>query len=151
MEKMTRWSPFGHMASLWDEMSDLFEQHFAGRSLMRPLTGIVRWAPSVDVYETDDEVVVKAEVPGMNKEDLQVTVTEEAVSITGESKAEKEVKEENYVRRERRYGKFTRRLPLPGAVHVEKATAKFTDGILEVRIPKEPEPEKEEGRKITIE
>ena len=151
MDKMTRWSPFGQMASLWDEMNDLFEQHLGGRPLMRPLAGITRWAPSVDMYETDDEVVVKAEVPGMTKEDLEVTVTEEAVTISGESTAEEEVKEENYVRRERRSGKFTRRLPLPGAVHVEEAKAKFADGVLEVRVPKEAEPEKEEGRKIEIE
>jgi HSP20 family protein len=151
MDKMTRWRPFTQMSTLWDEMNQLFEEHFGGRSLMRPLTGITRWAPSVDMFETDDEVVVKADVPGMSKEDLEVTVTEEFITISGESKSEEEVKEENYMRRERRYGKFTRRLPLPAAVHLDEAKAKFTDGILEVRVPKEAEPEKEEGRKIDIE
>ncbi|MGD8239980.1 MAG: Hsp20/alpha crystallin family protein [Armatimonadota bacterium] len=151
MDKMMRRGGFGHMASLWDEMNDLFEQHFGGRSLMHPLRGVGRWAPSVDMYETDEEVVVKAEVPGMSKEDLEVTVTEEAVAISGETTAEEEATEENYTRRERRYGKFTRRLPLPAAVHVDEATAKFADGILEVRVPKEAEPEEEEGRKIEIE
>lgn len=151
MDKMTRWSPFTQMSTLWDEMNDLFEQHFGGRSLMRPLSGMMRWAPSVDMYETDDEIVLRAEVPGMKKEDLQVTVTEEAISISGETQAEEEVKGENYMRRERRYGKFTRRLPLPTAVHLDEAKAKFTDGILEVRVPKEAEPEQEEGRKIDIE
>ncbi len=151
MDKMTRWSPFTQMSTLWDEMNDLFEQHFGGRSLMRPLSGMTRWAPSVDMYETDDEIVVKADVPGMSKEDLEVTVTEEAITISGETQAEKEVKGENYMRRERRYGKFTRRLPLPAAVHLDEAKAKFTDGILEVRVPKEAKPEEEKGRKIAIE
>jgi len=139
------------MSTLWDEMNDLFEQHFGGRSLMRPLSGMTRWAPSVDMYETDDEIVVKADVPGMSKEDLEVTVTEEAITISGETQAEEEVKGENYMRRERRYGKFTRRLPLPAAVHLDEAKAKFTDGILEVRVPKEAKPEEEAGQKITIE
>ncbi len=151
MDKMTRWSPFTQMSTLWDEMNDLFEQRFGGRSLMRPLSGMTRWAPSVDMYETDDEIVVKANVPGMSKEDLEVTVTEEAITISGETQAEEEVKGENYMRRERRYGKFTRRLPLPGAVHLDEAKAKFTDGILEVRVPKEAKPEEEKGRKIAIE
>jgi len=151
MDKMTRWSPFTQMSTLWDEMNDLFEQHFGGRSLMRPLSGMTRWAPSVDMYETDDEIVVKADVPGMSKEDLEVTVTEEAITISGETQAEEEVKGENYMRRERRYGKFTRRLPLPAAVHLDEAKAKFTDGILEVRVPKEAKPEEEAGQKITIE
>lgn len=151
MDKMTRWSPFTQMSTLWDEMNDLFEQHFGGRSLMRPLSGMMRWAPSVDMYETDDEIVVKADVPGMSKEDLEVTVTEEAITISGETQAEEEVKGENYMRRERRYGKFTRRLPLPAAVHLDEAKAKFTDGILEVRVPKEAKPEEEKGRKIAIE
>ncbi len=151
MDKMMRRGPFGHMHSLWDEMNDLFEQHVGGRQFMQPLRGITGIAPSVDMYETDDEVVVKAEVPGMTKDDLEVTVTEDAVTISGESTADEEVEEENFVRRERRYGKFTRRLPLSGAVHVDEAKATFADGVLEVRIPKEAKPEEEEGRKIDIE
>ncbi|MFQ5809091.1 MAG: Hsp20/alpha crystallin family protein [Armatimonadota bacterium] len=151
MDKMMRRGGFGHMVSLWDEMNDLFEQRFGGRSLMRPLMGIARWAPNVDMYETDEEVVVKAEVPGMTKDDLEVSVTEDAITISGETTAEEEAKEESYTRRERRYGKFTRRLPLPAAVRLDEAKAKFADGILEVRVPKEAEPEEEEGRKIEIE
>jgi HSP20 family protein len=92
--------------------------------------------PAVDVYETDDEVVVKAELPGAKKEDIEVTATEDQVVICGESKSEEEVKEEGYHRRELRCGSFRRTVGLPSAVDQEKVQATFQDGVLEVRAPK---------------
>ena len=106
-------------------------------------------APAVDVYETDDEVVVKAELPGTKKEDVEVTATEDRVLISGKSTTTEEVEEDNYYRREMRYGSFRRSVALPHAIDPEAVSAKFADGVLEVRAPKAVEAA--EGNKVEIE
>ena len=106
-------------------------------------------APAVDVYETDDEVVVKAELPGTKKEDVEVTATEDRVLISGKSTTTEEVEEDNYYRREMRYGSFRRSIALPHAIDPEAVSAKFADGVLEVRAPKALEAA--EGKKVEIE
>ena len=106
-------------------------------------------APAVDVYETDDEVVVNAELPGTKKEDVEVTATEDRVLISGKSTTTEEVEEDNYYRREMRYGSFRRSVALPHVIDPEAVSAKFADGVLEVRAPKAPEPA--EGKKVEIE
>ncbi len=106
-------------------------------------------APAVDVYETDDEVVIKAQLPGTKKEDVEVTATEDRVVVNGESTTSEEVDEDNYYRREMRYGSFRRSVALPHVIDQEQVTANFQDGVLEVRAPKAPEPT--EGKKIEIE
>jgi HSP20 family protein len=136
MPKLARWSPVDDLAAFRDRMNQLFED-FVGGSLLQRSLSEARWTPSVDVYETDTEVVVKAEVPGMKKEDLQVAATPEAITISGQTATEKEVREESYVRRERRTGRFSRTLPLPAAIKADETKAKFVDGVLEVRAPKE--------------
>ncbi len=103
--------------------------------------------PSVDVYETDDEVVVKAELPGTKKEDVEVTATEDQIVLSGETTESEEVKEENYYRREMRYGSFRRAVAVPHAIDPEAVSAKFTDGVLEVRAPKA---EAAKGKKIEV-
>ncbi|MFN3265143.1 MAG: Hsp20/alpha crystallin family protein, partial [Aquificaceae bacterium] len=94
------------------------------------------FAPVVDVYETDQELVVKAELPGVKKENVEVSIRDNALHIRGEKREEKEEKTETYHRVERVYGKFERVLPLPADVKVESAKAEFKDGVLEIRIPK---------------
>ncbi len=106
-------------------------------------------APAVDVYETDDEVVIKAQLPGTKKEDVQVTATEDRVVLSGESTTTEEVDEDNYYRREMRYGRFRRSVALPHVIDPEAVSATFADGVLEVRAPKTPEPA--EGKKVEIE
>jgi HSP20 family protein len=92
--------------------------------------------PAVDVYEENDDVVVKAEIPGMGKDDIQVDLSDSKLTIRGEKKKEEEIKEENYHRTERSYGSFVRSLELPAEVKADAAKATFKNGVLEVRVPK---------------
>jgi HSP20 family protein len=103
----------------------------------------------MDVYEKDNAIVVKAELPGMKKEDVQVEIEGEDLIIRGESKAESEVKDEDYYRSERSFGSFYRRMPLPAGVTAEQIHASLTDGVLEVRVPK-PAEAKAEAKKIPV-
>jgi len=141
-----------------EEMESWFE-NFLRRpfSLMRPswfprlrMPEIEELTPSVDVFEQKDEVVVKAELPGLSKEDIDVKVTGDVITISGEKKKEEKVEKKNYYRMERSYGSFTRSLRLPAEVQTEKASAKFEEGVLEIRIPKTEEAKKKE-KKVLIE
>jgi HSP20 family protein len=116
-------------------MDRLFEESF-----IHPRHG---WpAPSegealaVDMYETDNDVVVKTAIPGVKAEDVDISVTDDLLTIQGETKAEEKVEEANYVRQERRYGAFARHLTLPSTVVAEQATAEFEDGVLTLTLPK---------------
>ncbi len=104
--------------------------------------------PPVDIYETDKDVIVKAHIPGVKKEDLEVTVRDNAVTIRGEIKQEEEIREENYHCRELRYGSFARTVPLPVPVKEEEVTATFENGVLTIRAPKVEE--ETGGRKVEI-
>jgi HSP20 family protein len=93
-------------------------------------------APAVDVFEEKDDIVVKAEIPGMDKDNIEVNLTDHTLTIKGEKKKEEEIKEENYYRSERSHGLFFRTLELPKDVHADKVKATFKNGVLEVRMPK---------------
>lgn len=93
-------------------------------------------APAVDLFEDKNDIVVKAELPGMEKENVEVKLTDHMLTIKGEKKKEEEIKEENYFRSERSYGSFIRTLELPADVHADKVKASFKNGVLEVRLPK---------------
>lgn len=142
----------------FEEMGRWFEDFFRRPfSLMGPswlprlrMAEIEEVTPSIDIFEEGDDVVVKVEVPGIKKEDLDVKLTDDTITISGEKKKEEKVEKKNYYRLERSYGSFTRSSRLPVEVQTEKATAKFKDGILEVRIPKTEEAKKKE-KKIMIE
>ena len=101
-------------------------------------------APALDVFEDKDDVVVKAELPGMDKENIEVNLTDHMLTIKGEKKKEEEVKEENYYHSERSYGSFVRNVELPKAVYADKVKASFKNGILEVRAPKTEEAKNKE-------
>lgn len=105
--------------------------------------------PRVDIFQTDTTVVMKADVPGITKQDLQVTVAEDTITVRGEVKSSTETKKEDCFYSERFYGSFCRTLPLPVMVESSKAKAKFEDGVLTVTIPKASKPEK--GNAIAIE
>jgi HSP20 family protein len=107
------------------------------------------WAPSSDVYEKDGELVVKAELPGVQKQDIDVSVENGDLVIKGERKGEEEVKEDNYYRMERFSGTFYRRFPLPEGVDAERITADYTDGVLEIHVPK-PTSAESEPKKVSI-
>lgn len=106
-----------------------------------------QWLPTIDVSETDDHVIVRAEVPGMDKKDINITMSDGLLTIQGEKKQEKKEEKENYRFVERRYGSFSRSLRIPNGVDADKIDASYKDGVLKVAIPKS-EPEK--SRKIEI-
>lgn len=127
----------------WERDMDRMMEDFFGRR-MRPWWPD-RWfrgeefdvrAPVVDLFEEKDDIVVKAEIPGMDKDNINVNLSDHTLTIKGEKKKEEEVKEENYYRSERSYGSFVRTLELPKDVHADKVKATFKNGVLEVRMPK---------------
>lgn len=130
-------------------MADLFDEF--DRLVTWPGEGVeeAQYGPAVDVYETDDEVVVKAHLPGVKKEDLDVSIQDNTLTIRAESRREEEVDEEGYFRRELRYGTWARRLPLPAEVDEEQVSASLHDGMLEVHAKKSAKPE-DTGKKIEV-
>ena len=153
--RLRRWDPFEMFDDLQEEMARLWGQAFPlmPRPVSRPLRRMAQaptmWTPSVDVYEKDGNLVVKAELPGMKKEDIEVALDQGDLVIRGERKAESEVKEENYYRVERAYGSFYRRIPLPFEVKPDQITASYNDGVLEVRIPR-PAQERPQPQRIPL-
>jgi HSP20 family protein len=128
---ITPWRPFRDLEEWERRFDDLL-----GRPLGRWPVEERGWMPAVDVFEKQDKFVVKAELPGMKEEDIDVSVIGDTLSIKGEKKTEKEVKEEDYYRSERSYGSFYRSIPLPSNVDADKIEASFEDGVLEVALPK---------------
>ncbi|EDP74469.1 Hsp20/alpha crystallin family protein, partial [Hydrogenivirga sp. 128-5-R1-1] len=124
------WTPFAELERIRREFDRLLEDVFPAGDKEQIL------APPVDVYETDSEVVVKAELPGVKKEDIDITIKENAVHLKAERKEEREEKTENVYRVERFYGTIERIVPLPTEVKPEEAKAEYKDGVLEIRIPK---------------
>jgi HSP20 family protein len=130
---LMKWEPSEGLTALRREMDRLFEDFFGGRAgSLWERAG----EPAVEMSDTKDAVVVKAQVPGMSKENVQVSMTEGALTLKGEMKEEEKKEDKNYHRREFRYGAFTRTIPLPMAVQADKATAQLKDGVLEITIPK---------------
>lgn len=117
--------------SLMRRFNDEMDRFFGGRE-----TGeMTMWSPNIDVRERDNSVVVSADLPGINKDDVKVEVTEEGLCIRGERKREHEEKGEGFYRSERSYGSFNRLIPLPEGANIEQAKANFKDGVLEVTVP----------------
>ncbi len=135
MSNLTRWEPVREMVTLRDAMDRLFDDAFT-----RPwgLTdgGRGMGMPAVDMYQTDDDVVVKMAVPGIKPEDVQISVTGDTLSIKGETRETSDNKEKAYHIREQRWGSFERTLTLPTDVKAEKAQAEFENGVLTVTLPK---------------
>ena len=135
---IVRWmDPFRELSTIQERMNQLFED-FVGRARggREGELAIGGWAPSVDICETDDEFVVSAELPGLEKDQIGVEYKDGILTLRGERKQEREVKEESYHRMERSYGAFHRSFTLPGSVDEEKISAKMKNGVLEVRLPK---------------
>lgn len=129
---IVRWDPWRELAAMQEEMGRLFERTFGG---LKPAKGI-RWAPAVDMYDRDDAIVVRAELPGVKAEDVDVSLVENNLRIRGEKRAKEEVKEENLYRMEQFYGSFERVIPLPSEVKAEEVSAAFENGVLEITLPK---------------
>ncbi len=136
---IVKYDPWRDVLSLRDEIDRLFEDFLPVRSGERRDYYAEVWAPAVDIYETKDDVIVKAELPGMKKDDIKINIVDNSLVIEGEKKQEKEVKEENYYRVERRYGAFRRVIDIPVPVKTDEVEAVYKDGVLEVKLPKKEE------------
>jgi HSP20 family protein len=140
------WRPWGELDSLRREMDRIWDQ-FSGA---RPTEWLKsEWAPSVDVSETEDTVVVKAEAPGIDPEEMDITLSEGILTLKGEKKREREEKEENYHLVERAYGSFSRSVRLPAVVQEDKVKANYKDGVITIILPKT-EQAKEKSIKIEV-
>jgi len=142
-------SPFLEMERM---MEDFFRRPFSMFPSMWPKTAFLEedMSPAIDVFEQDDAVVVKAELPGMKKEDISVELSDGVLKITGEKKKEEKIERKNYYRIERSSGSFERRISLPVETQSDKAKASFKDGVLEIKVPKSEEARKKQ-KKIDIE
>ncbi len=128
------WNPFRELARLEQEISQLFNELAPVQRGEVVAAGLT--LPKVDVYETEDKVIVEAEIPGVKKEDIEVKIKDNSVVIKGETKREEEKKDKNFYRAERFYGKFERVIPLFTEVKANEAKASIQDGILKLEIPK---------------
>ncbi|MCX8126181.1 MAG: Hsp20/alpha crystallin family protein [Dehalococcoidia bacterium] len=135
MADLIRWEPFREMMSLRDAIDRLFEDSFVRPSrLLWPELG--RADVPIDMYQTANEVVVKASVPGLKPDEVNISITGDTLTIKGERKEEKETREQDYFFRERRYGAFSRSVTIPVPVKTDKAEATFENGVLTITLPK---------------
>ncbi len=133
---LIRWDPFREMSSLQERMNRLMSDFRTRTPWTEEEMAQGAWVPAVDIYETKDSIVLNVELPGVTKEEISLEVKDNTLTLRGEKKMEKDVKEESYHRMERTYGSFMRAFTLPSTVQQEKVKARFKDGILEVSIPK---------------
>ena len=133
---LARWTPMGNFQSFQDEMNRMFNEFFRGGTGEEAGWGLRTWTPPIDIYETDDALVLKAELPGVSRDDVSIEIHQNTLILRGQRKHETEVKEEHYHRVERAYGTFQRSFMLPTQVDQEKVQATYHDGVLELRLPK---------------
>jgi len=136
MRTITRWEPFRAVATLQDQVNRLFNDVFERTGEESSLSA---WAPAVDIYETEHELVVKADLPEVDPKDLDIRVENNILTIRGERKFEKKVSEENYLRVERSFGSFARSFTLANTVNPDAIKADYQNGVLTLTIPKREE------------
>jgi HSP20 family protein len=144
---IVRWEPFRELSSLQTEMNRLFNAAFDPAGGGGGNGGARRWVPAMDLVETDQHFVLRADLPGMTESDVNIELEDNVLTVSGERKAEHEEKGEGFYRVERAFGTFSRALTLPKGIDPEAVAANFSNGVLEVRVPK---PEQRKPRKITI-
>ena len=144
---IVKWDPFRNVAALQDRINRIFDESFSRTADLEDDISMSAWKPSVDIYETDEAIILKAELPGIKKEDVSVEIKDNVLTLRGERVEDKEIKEGSYFRKERCFGTFSRAFNLQHRVQPDKIKAKFKDGILEIEIPK---PEEEKPKQITV-
>jgi len=144
---IVKWDPFRNVAALQDRINRIFDESFTRTDDVDDDISMCAWKPTVDIYETDEAIILKAELPGIKKEDVSVEINDNVLTLKGERVEDKEIKEGSYFRKERCFGTFSRAFNLQYRVQPDKIKAKFKDGILEIEIPK---PEKEKPKQITV-
>jgi HSP20 family protein len=132
-DRLVRWDPFRDLVSIQDELSRLFGRTLGGSEVLRPGSG---WMPSMDVYETEDKIVATLELPGIEPDNVDVSVEDSTLTISGRREFSNEVKEESFHRVERRYGSFTRAITLPQTADTQKVNANFDNGVLTIEVAK---------------
>jgi HSP20 family protein len=142
---IVRWEPLRELGTLQTEMNRLFNTVFDGPAPSG--AAMRRWMPAMDLVESDDHFVLRADLPGMSEDDVNIELEDSTLTISGERKSEHEAKNEGFYRVERATGAFSRSLTLPKGVDPESVTARFDRGVLEVRIPK---PAERKPRRISI-
>jgi HSP20 family protein len=133
-----RWDPFRDLATLRERMNRLFEEAYTSRGEEKDMVASA-WNPSVDIYEKENAIVLKAEVPGIDENDVEIKIEDNTITLKGDRKFEKETKEENYHRIERSYGSFYRSFTLPRNIDQDKIKAESENGILKITMPKKAE------------
>jgi HSP20 family protein len=144
---LIRWEPVRELNTIQNEMNRLFNTFFEAPAPGNSGNTMRRWIPAMDLVETDDDFVLRADLPGLTEKDVNIELEDNVLTISGERKAEHEERKEGYYRVERASGTFSRSLTLPEGVDPERVRASFDRGVLEVRIPK---PEQRKPRKVTI-
>jgi len=144
---IVRWEPLRELTTLQNEMNRLFNTAFDAPSAGGNAGTLRRWMPAMDLVETDEHFVLRADLPGMTESDINIELEDTVLTVSGERRAEHEESKEGYHRVERAFGSFSRTLTLPKGVDPESITASFDKGVLEVRIPK---PEERKPRRISI-
>jgi HSP20 family protein len=143
---IVRYDPFRDLRTLQEEVNRLFSTNLT-RGFAEESIGRGAWNPSVDIYENKDQIVLEAELPGMNREDFELSVENNVITLRGERQFEKKDDSDNYHRVERSYGSFTRSFTLPQTVSADGATAEYRNGVLRVTLPKR---EETKARRIEI-
>jgi HSP20 family protein len=143
MAQLIRWDPFREMMQIREAFDRLFDETFALPRLREPMT----WTLALDVAEKDNAYIVKASLPGVNPDDIDISITDNVLTIRGETKVEKDIEKAEYHLRERRYGSFSRSISLPAPVNAEAVEASYENGVLTLHIPKAPEAQ---PRKIAV-
>ena len=138
---LVRWDSGREVDSLQSEVNRVFDAFFGNGAPRR------RWVPAMDLVETDDNLVLRADLPGLSRDDVEIEIKDGVLTVSGERKAEHEEKSEGFYRVERTFGRFSRSLSLPEGINADRVAADFEDGVLEVRIPK---PEARKPHRVEI-
>ena len=144
---IVRWEPLRELSSLQSDMNRFFDAMFQAPAGGGRAAQLRRWTPAMDLAETEDAFVLRADLPGVSQEDVSIELEDTVLTVSGERKSDHEGKGEGFYRVERAFGAFSRSLTLPQGIDPEAIAAQFTDGVLEVRIPK---PEQRKPRRIAI-
>ena len=144
---LVRWNPWRDLDDLQNQVGHFFYDPFARIDKGKDDKGMSHWNPAVDIFNKDEMLVIKAELPGVHKEDITIDVKEQVLTLEGERSFDHETKEDAYYRKERSFGKFHRVFRLPSDIDADKIKADFINGVLEISIPKT---EEKKSRKITV-
>ena len=143
---IVRWDPARELDSLQGEMNRLFDGFF-GTQKGNGGGSLRRWIPSMDLVEAGDELVLRADLPGMSEDDVAIEIKDNVLTVSGERRSEHEEKNESFYRAERAFGSFSRSLTLPEGVEPDSVSANFDNGVLEVRVPK---PQERQPHRVAI-